>query len=695
MFNNLGTWRSLGGKNILPIFAWQLNTDPNIKANEILIRVTDVHLESANYKQIYNECGGNLDRIKESVSLIINSRGKLHNPHTETGGLISGVIKEIGNCHSQRGTFSVGDEVLILTSATTIPLKIDNINSFDLVYGHMEVEGHAILFDHFSMTKKPSNLPIKLLMLAFEESSSVHHTNLLSKDKEKVLVLGSDPVTTMLYGASIRESMGENGTLVAAIQDNGDKFKKHLHKCEDLLLSVFDYVHTLNLADPVSSADTLIADYSSFPITVNSADVLGAESVSVLCTENKGVIFTSSLLNNYHYALFLAEAVKKEFQMLCADGYAENYDSFMFSLLEKWGNKIETLSTKMADLSNEINASTKLLSSNDGSINSFDSHELVSSSMGLVFNDKNVQKLVEQVLKVAKYECPVLILGETGVGKERFARIIHSYCSRKYQPFIKINCAAISPSLMESEFFGYDGGAFTGAHREGKKGFFELANNGTLLLDEVSELPLEMQAKLLRVLQDGEFYRVGGEVSVKSDVRILAASNKNLKTLVEEGSFREDLYYRLAVYIINIPPLRKRPSDIPLLVDHFMNIYREMYRSNVSMSEGALLLLSKYSWPGNIRELDNVIHRLIINAKSNTIDRDDVSLELFNDEDNITIDTSLILDKEPPSYREYFENQEREFFRSYLEKYKSTRKAAEAMGIAQSQFMRKKKKYNL
>lgn len=145
MFNNLGTWRSLGGKNILPIFAWQLNTDPNIKANEILIRVTDVHLESANYKQIYNECGGNLDRIKESVSLIINSRGKLHNPHTETGGLISGVIKEIGNCHSQRGTFSVGDEVLILTSATTIPLKIDNINSFDLVYGHMEVEGHAIV----------------------------------------------------------------------------------------------------------------------------------------------------------------------------------------------------------------------------------------------------------------------------------------------------------------------------------------------------------------------------------------------------------------------------------------------------------------------------------------------------------------------------------------------------------------------
>jgi transcriptional regulator with PAS, ATPase and Fis domain len=696
MLKNLGTWRSLGGKDLLPIFSWQLNANQPIESNEMLLRVTDLHLESANYKQIYSECGGNSERIKENVLLIINNRGKLHNPYTETGGLMSGVIEEIGECHSQKANFSVGDEVLILTSATTIPLKIDKINSIDLVYGHMEVEGHAILFDRFSMVKKPSHLPIKLLMLAFEESSSVHHANLLSKDVKKVLVLGSDPVTTMLYGTSIRESLEEKGTLIAVLQDNNnDPDKKHFSQYRELLLTVFDYVHTLNLADPVSTAAVLDAAYSPFPLTINSADVLGAESVAVLCTENKGVIFTSTLLNNYHYALFLAEAIKREFQMLCADGYAENYDAFMVSLLEKWGDKIQALSTLMTSISGESHSSKEAAAYSDVSMDSLENHQMISSSMGLVFQDKNIQGLVEQVLKVAKYECPVLILGETGVGKERFARILHSYCNRKYQPFIKINCAAISSALMESEFFGYEPGAFTGAHKDGKKGYFELANNGTLLLDEISELPLDMQAKLLRVLQDGEFYRVGGEAPVKSDVRVLVASNRSLKGLIEEGAFREDLYYRLAVYIISIPPLRDRPSDIFPLVEHFMKIYREMYRSKVNISNEALALLLKYNWPGNIRELDNVVHRLIINSKSNTINQDDVYLELFHNPVGDSPEPSFLVNQEPLSYKEYFENQEKEFFKNYLEKYKSTRKAAEAMGIAQSQFMRKKKKYNL
>jgi transcriptional regulator with GAF, ATPase, and Fis domain len=218
----------------------------------------------------------------------------------------------------------------------------------------------------------------------------------------------------------------------------------------------------------------------------------------------------------------------------------------------------------------------------------------------------------------------VLITGETGTGKELVARAIHGASARKERAFIKVNCGALAPSLIESELFGHEKGAFTGAGAR-KLGRFELAIGGTIFLDEIGELPLELQVKLLRVIQEGEFERLGGNKTIQADVRIIAATNRNLKVEVDNGRFREDLWYRLNVYPITVPPLRQRKEDIPLLVEHFVNGYAKKFGKIItSVSPRALQTFQSHSWPGNVRELANAIERAVIHAKGSvlhTIDR--------------------------------------------------------------------------
>jgi len=225
-----------------------------------------------------------------------------------------------------------------------------------------------------------------------------------------------------------------------------------------------------------------------------------------------------------------------------------------------------------------------------------------------------------RVAQVAPTFATVLIQGETGVGKELVARAIHHDSKgRSGKPFIKVNCAAIPPDLVESELFGHERGAFTDA-REMRKGRFELADTGTLFLDEVSELPQETQAKLLRILQDGEFERVGGTRTLKSDVRIIAATNRDLNAEVAAGRFRADLFYRINVYLITVPPLRKRRDDIPLLVEHFISLIAPRIGKQIDSIPGQIMdMLKAYDWPGNIRELRNVVERSIITSPNSTL----------------------------------------------------------------------------
>ncbi|WP_457600980.1 sigma-54 interaction domain-containing protein [Hydrogenivirga sp.] len=230
---------------------------------------------------------------------------------------------------------------------------------------------------------------------------------------------------------------------------------------------------------------------------------------------------------------------------------------------------------------------------------------------GIVGQSDAIINLVEVVKKVANTDSTVLITGESGTGKSLIAKAIHFLSHRRDKPFVTINCAAIPETLLEAELFGYEKGAFTGAHTS-KKGKFELANGGTIFLDEIGDMPLALQAKILRVLQEREIERLGSEKTVRVDVRVIAATNKDLNTLVKEGRFREDLFYRLNVVPIHVPSLRERSEDIPLLVEHFLDNYNSKYGKRVRISPDAMEALIEYNWPGNIRELENTVERLVV-----------------------------------------------------------------------------------
>src|SRR5512134_489686 len=231
----------------------------------------------------------------------------------------------------------------------------------------------------------------------------------------------------------------------------------------------------------------------------------------------------------------------------------------------------------------------------------------------LLFSLSDRMSKVQAILdQVANTDITVLITGESGTGKELVAKAIHKASERANEPFVKVNCAALPRELLESELFGFERGAFTGAHRR-KYGRFEMAQNGTIFLDEISEMHQDLQSKLLHVLQEKQFFRIGGERDVKVNCRILTATNKNLERMVEEGRFRRDLYYRINVVNILVPPLRERKDEIPLLVDYFLNRYSEMYnRERVKISSRLSEMFLEYSWPGNVRELENNVKRFII-----------------------------------------------------------------------------------
>ena len=251
---------------------------------------------------------------------------------------------------------------------------------------------------------------------------------------------------------------------------------------------------------------------------------------------------------------------------------------------------------------------------------SIDVHDL---PVRMVAGSQAMKNLLSMALRAAATPWTVLIRGETGTGKELIARLIHLLSPRKDAPFVEMNCAAVPESLFESELFGHEKGAFTGASAR-RKGLFEQADGGTLFLDEAGELPMTMQAKLLRALQENSITRVGGERPVSVDVRIIAATNRDLKKMVEQGTFREDLYFRLNVIELEIPPLRQRKEDIPLLIDFFL----DKFHSKARFDSEAMAQLGKYNYPGNVRELEHIIQRTITMARSSTIHLQDLPPEV-------------------------------------------------------------------
>ena len=373
----------------------------------------------------------------------------------------------------------------------------------------------------------------------------------------------------------------------------------------------------------------------------------------------------------------------------CADGYLEEYDEYDFKIVEE-------LAPYFKEAWIHENKRLKSGFKAAQSMNDYASYGLTMAE-DFVAVSRSMKTVMEEIISVSKYDCNVLITGETGVGKEKVANIIQKNSSRKVQPFIKINCASISPNLIESEFFGYEKGAFTGANAGGKKGYFEAADNGVIFLDEVGELPLDIQAKLLRVIQDGEFIKVGGTEPVKTNVRIISATNRDLEEQVEKKLFRRDLYYRLNVFPIRVPALNSRREDIPPLIDSFIRKYNDKFGVEKEVDDEAKEYLQNRDWPGNIRELENVTQRLIIGCKGDTITILDVMRELHgNMMENINIDIGKAqIDSGEMDLASMVDNFEKNIIKYACDKYGSTRKAAKAINISQTQMVRKKNKYGL
>ena len=262
---------------------------------------------------------------------------------------------------------------------------------------------------------------------------------------------------------------------------------------------------------------------------------------------------------------------------------------------------------------------------------------------GIVAESYEMKKVLATALKVAKSRASVLITGETGTGKELIARFIHRYSPRKDKPFIPVNVAAIPETLIESELFGHVKGAFTDAVKD-RKGYFQMADGGTIFLDEIGELPLNLQPKLLRALQEGEFFPVGSSKPVKVDIRVIAATNKNLEEEVRKGNFREDLYYRLNVIHIHIKPLRERREDIPYLLDHFLKKFSQKEGKKIrGFTREAYEALIRYDYPGNVRELENIVERAVVMAQGDLITTDDLPVHLLSSEFQVESNKNLSL----------------------------------------------------
>lgn len=690
MTQKYGVSRVLEPKHVLPTSAWRLDNARGIFPHEIRVSIKRIHIERTSFKEICLEANNNEQRIRRKIMDIVIRRGKLHNPVTDTGGLFYGEVAEIGSEYKNYKGFRPGDQVICNASMASVPAYIDKVLSIDMAYGQVDVEGYAVLYDEVPLIRKPENLPINLLLFTFDESGTLFRISSSAVGKRKFLIVGNNLLSNLLFGCAIRKVASEDAEVVCLLDKKSEEVVCG-ESIDELKEKVFTSVHYLDILKPLECLDEIQGD-SLFDLSVNCADIPGAETINILATKSGGTVVFANLINNYNISLYITEAISRQLDIRCADGYLEAYDQFDIEIVKEMAPYIERATEAKTVITEENVYSAGLqakLAELSGSTALFEDFICESHAM---------LNVLSEIMTVSKYDCNVLITGETGVGKEKVANLIHKNSNRKMQPFIKVNCASVSPSLIESEFFGYEDGSFTGAKSGGKKGYFELADNGALFLDEIGELQPDMQAKLLRVIQDGEFYRVGGTVPIKTNVRIISATNRELEESITEGVFRRDLYYRLNVVRIKVPPLRERNSDIPALVKHFLWKYSKKFDVQRTCDEDAVEYLRQCSWPGNIRELENVVQRLIISSKGSSITLIDVMKELHSevfDGTSMLNDDSELEQTEELSLDVMVSNFERNIIKHACEKYGSTRKAAKAIGISQTQLVRKKKKYEI
>ncbi len=687
--DTFGLSRVIEPKSSVPVTAWKLDNSKQIKPEECRVALKLIHMERDCFQQICNESQFDETKIKARIFDLVNRRGKLHNPFTNTAGQFYGTIEEMGSKYAKQSPYRTGDDIFCLTTMTAIPIHIESIHKIDYNYGELTVTGYGIIFLDSPLTTIPPGIPLEYTMVAYDEAANFYVIYNSCKKGERYLIIGKDLLSGLTYVAAIRKAVGSDCYITMILHEDGIGTLTR-KQAEDELAHWVDSFYILDVTQPISASETVLAgEKVPYDQTINCEDLLGSEVLSVILTRRKGQLYFTSLMNSYTQSNLIAESMNKELETHVLCQFVEGVEEFTIELLSSISGDLDRL--------NKLYRSQDAVKQHRGKKTVALNAENAGKADDFVFGSSVTETMIHEVLNIADYDCNVILQGETGVGKEKIMELIYKNSARKNKPCVKINCATIQENLAESEFFGYEAGSFTGAQAIGKKGYFELANGGILFLDEVGTLSLNLQSKLLRVLQENQFYRVGGTAPIDINVRVICANNVPLRQLIEQGKFREDLYYRLNICTITVPPLRERKDDIVVLAAAFLENYCRRYCRDKEFDPTALAKLAEYDWPGNVRELENLIHRTVISVRGHVITGEDIERVLNeNIYEDLVIDlkrsmrTSASLD-----FNRIIEQQEARLIEYALKKFGSTRKAAEFLNMTQPQLMRKKQKYDL
>lgn len=698
--DKFGINRTIEPKGSLPQPAWKLDNTMELRSNEILIDVKIINLNLVNFNAILEETNFQEERMKSRIMDIIEERGKLHNPVTGTGGILYGRVLEMSEGYPNNYNIKVGDEIVSLGSMTLLPIKLDKIKAINFEIAQLEVEGKCILYANSPIIKKPKDLPLELVVSALDEAGAPSRTYQIVKENQNILIIGANGKIGLLCAYAAKDRLHGTGRLVGIVKSEKSKEQLEKYNIYDEVLQI-DATYTSAFYD-LESKDKNMGKYD---IVINCVNSPNTEMGSLLSVKDKGIIYFASLSSDYKLTSLTAEGIGKEISIIPYTGFLEGHADYALSLVRKSKQLQELLEYKDERevwIGNIIRQSEAF-----NQYEEIDQYEELINTEDYVFKSKESKNTLRKAIKVSHYNANVLIYGESGVGKEIVAKIIHQNSNRKSFPMIKINCASIPENLLESELFGYEKGSFTGASVKGKMGLWEAAQNGTLFLDEIGELPMSFQAKILRAIQEKEIIRVGGISPIKVDVRIIAATNRNLIERIRQGLFREDLYYRLNVYPITILPLRQRKDDIIPLIDYFIKKYNKEFNTDVKITNQAINYLSNCSFRGNIRELQNLIQRVIISIDHQIIDVKDIVLAISCDKEECSNqivqnkngklfkDFDLKHATEKNSLKEILEEVEVTVLKEYQQKYGSTRNIAKALGISQPSVVRKLQQYGL
>ena len=668
-----GSHRSIDPEGTLPHLAWKLDPSLPIHENELLIRMKTLNINAASFERLRLDADNDPAQLIQKIRSIVSMRGKMQNPITGSGGTLAGVVEEIGPRHPAYGVLQPGDEICTLVSLSLTPLVIEQVKSVDLHTGQLEVEGYGILFETGLYARVPEGIPTNVFLPVVAEAGSGYQANLLCRPDMTVMVVGAAEKVGLLSLFSLRQKLGNSGQLIAVTMR-----PEILPELESL--EVADRILLAEGSDPLTACRQIQGELGdqAIDLIVDCSSTPGFEMFSILMSRERGTVYFANPAAHYSAAGLGAEGIGKELNLLFYRGYIEGHVDFCTELLRQYPALVRCFQSSAEGRIRGLYYCQNERSAHPDNI-----------PANIVIHGPEMTEILRIAKRIAAFNTTVLITGETGTGKDVVANILHQFSDRRDKPFLKINCSAISENLFESELFGYEKGSFTGALRDGRAGYFEEANHGTLFLDEIGDMQLSSQVKLLRVLQSREVVRVGGSKAIPVDVRVILATNRNLRRLVERGLFREDLYYRINVVNFYVPPLRERQDSIFPLAQSFLQQYSEKFGVQKCFSPDAKTALLEYSWPGNIREMENIIQRLLLCSEKNVITDGALRREFQKNEGG----GEPYLPPEPAPAGG--EEDEETRYRAAAALCRSTREMAAMLRTSQSTVVRKLKKYGL